>query len=121
MAARIAIDQIIDYQLTLRYLGVPIEDRTYMFGDNKSVIDSSMTPHFQLHKRHNALSFHRVREAVASKIVNFVHIDGNINPEDMLSKHWGYQRIWPMLKPLLFHEGDTMNIFDETTVPTNGE
>ena len=39
----------------------------------------------------------------------------------MLSKHWGYQQVWPMLKPLLFYEGDTIDILDETTVPTNGE
>ena len=121
VAARIAIDQIIDHQMTLRYLGVPIEEKTFMFGDNKPVVDGSMTPHAQLHKRHTALAFHRVREAVASKIVNFVHIDSKINPADMLSKHWGYQKVWPMLKPLLFYEGDTMDILDETTVPTNGE
>ena len=55
------------------------------------------------------------------KIVNFVHIDSKINPADMLSKHWGYQKVWPMLKPLLFYEGDTMGMLDETTIPTNGE
>ena len=33
VAARIAIDQIIDHQMTLRYLGVPIEEKTFMFGD----------------------------------------------------------------------------------------
>ena len=35
-----------------------------MFGDNKSVADSSMMPHVKLHKCHMALSFHRVREAM---------------------------------------------------------
>ena len=80
-----------------------------------------MTPHAQLHKRHTAMAFHCVREAVASKIVNFVHIDDKINPADMLSKHWRYQKVWPMLKPLLFYEEDTMDILNETTIPANGE
>jgi hypothetical protein len=60
ITARTTIDQIVDLQMTLRYLGVPIREKSYVFGDNKTVIDASSTPHAKLHKRHNALSFHRV-------------------------------------------------------------
>jgi hypothetical protein len=42
VAATIWTDQIIDLRNTLRFLGVPVSDRSYMFGDNKSVVDSSM-------------------------------------------------------------------------------
>ena len=45
-----------------------------------------MTSHAQLHERHTELSFHCVREASASKIVSFVHIDGKMNPAD-ICKH----------------------------------
>ena len=87
MAARIAIEQILSNRHTLRYLGVPIIGSTYMFGDNKSVVDSASKPHAVLHKRHTALSFHRVREAIAAKVIQFHHINGDINPADILSKH----------------------------------
>ena len=50
--------------------------------------------------------------------MNFVHINGKINS---VSKHWGYQKVWPMLKPLLFYEEDTMDTLNETTTPANGE
>ena len=110
VAGRIAVDQIIDHLMNLRYLGVPINEISYLFGDNKSVVDSSTVPHAKLHKRHNALSFHRVREAVASGIVCFQHIPGDINPPDILSKHWGYSCVWKLLQPLLFWMGDTANI-----------
>jgi hypothetical protein len=60
ISALTCIDQIVDLRLTLRYLGVPIRDVSYMFGDNKTVNDSSTQPHARLHKRHNTLSFHRV-------------------------------------------------------------
>ena len=43
-----------------------------MFGDNESVVNSSSKPHAKLHKRHNALSFHRVREAIAAKLVSLI-------------------------------------------------
>jgi hypothetical protein len=107
VAARTCVEQIVDLRTTLYYLGVPVRDTSYMFGDNKSVVDSSTQIHAKLHKRHTMLSFHRVREAVASGMVNFTFINGEINPADILSKHWGYSQIWSQLKPLLFWYGET--------------
>ena len=111
VAARTCVEQIIDLRNTLRYLGVPIRGRSWMFGDNESVVNSAAQPHAKLHKRHTALSFHRVREAIAAGIVRFFHMPGDSNPADILSKHWGYQQVWQlMLQPLLFWQGDTADI-----------
>ena len=87
--------------------------RSVMFGDNQSVVQNTTVPHSQLNKRHMALSYHRVREAIAAQIMSSYHIPGDINPADILSKHWGYQQIWPILKPILFWQGDTMDSFPE--------
>jgi hypothetical protein len=57
-AARIAMDQIIDLRTTLHYLGVPVWQRSYMFGDNQAVVMNSSIPHSSFIKRHNALSYH---------------------------------------------------------------
>ena len=113
VAARTCVDHAIDLRNTFRYLGVPIENSNYMFGDNKSVVDSSTTPHSGLNKRHNILSFHRVRQAIASGIIKFYHIHGEENPADILSKHWGYSQIWHVLRPLLFWSGDTADCIEE--------
>ena len=59
-----------------------------MFGDNQSVVTSSTIPHSPLTKRWTALSYHRVQEAIASKILQFFHIPGEENPADIASKHW---------------------------------
>ena len=115
VAARICVEQIIDLRTTLRYLGVPIRERSYLFGDNKSVVDSSMEVHAKLHKRHIMLSFHRVREAVASGMIGFYFLTGDLNPADILSKHWGYTQIKDRLRSLLFWKGDTADI-TETNV-----
>ena len=109
-AARTCIEQIVDLRNTLRYLGVPVRSRSYMFGDNESVVKSSTVPDGKLHKRHNMLSFHYVREAIARGFVVFQHIPGVENPSDILSKHWGYSDIWPLLQAILFWEGDTMDL-----------
>ena len=107
VAARTCVEQIIDLRNTLRYLGVPIQGCSYMFGDNESVVNSSSIPHAKLHKRHTALSFHRVREAIAAKYIGFHYLPGSTNPADVLSKHWAYADIWNMLQCLLFWQGDT--------------
>ena len=76
-----------------------------MFGDDESVTNSSMLSHAKLHKRHSALSFHRVREAKAAGIVNFYHITSKDNPADILSKHRGYQQVWQLLRTYLVLTG----------------
>jgi hypothetical protein len=88
--------------MTLCYLGIPIREKSYVFGDNKTVIDALSIPHAKLHKRHNTLSFHRVREAVASKYVTTFHLPGEYNPADILSKHWAYALVWRTMNALLF-------------------
>ena len=71
VAARTATEQIMDLRNTLRYLGVPIMTKAYRFGDNKSSIRSATIPQSVLNKRHYQLSYHRVREAITAKILDF--------------------------------------------------
>ena len=57
----------------LRCLGVNIPADgtlpTKVFGDNLSVILSSANPAHDLSKKHIAISFHTVREAIAAGII----------------------------------------------------
>ena len=115
VAARIAVQQITALRLALRYLGVPIHGETYLFGDNESVVTSGSIPHSQLSKRHHGLSYHYVREAVASVMVSFHHLSGEWNPADVLSKHWGHAQVWNLLQPVLFWKGDTADLFEKSS------
>ena len=92
VASKTATEQIIDIRLTLRYLGVPIKSKAYMFGDNKSVVTSSSVPHSLLSKRHNILSYHRVREAIAAKILVFHWCASSQNKSDILNKTGNFPR-----------------------------
>ena len=97
VAARIVVDQIIALCTDLRYFGVPIHKKSYLFGDNKSVLTSSTIPHLSLTKRHNALAYHHLRKAVANGFLKLIKIDGVKNPADILSKHFGMAKAWPLL------------------------
>ena len=99
-------EQIIDLRMTARYLGIPVK-ASYMFGDNESVVKSTSLPHGKLHKRHNMLSYHKIRECIAAKIFYFLHCKGDTNPADILSKHWDMPAVWNTLRPIMFWRGDT--------------
>jgi hypothetical protein len=80
VAASTRTEPIIELRTQLRYLGDSIRDCSYMFGDNQAVVNRSTLPEPKLHKRHSFLTLHRVREAIAAKMIAFIHIDGRINP-----------------------------------------
>jgi hypothetical protein len=116
MVARQATEQIMDLRYTLRMMGIPIDGPSWLFGDNQSVITSSNIPHSNLNKRHNALSYHRVREAIAAEILYFLHMDGKYNPSDILTKFLNWAKFWPLVQPLLFWKGET-NKDNNNTLP----
>jgi hypothetical protein len=113
MVARQATEQILDLRYTLRMMGIPLDGPSWLFGDNSSVITSSTIPHSTLNKRHNALSYHRVRECIAFRIINFLHVPSINNPSDILTKFLGFAKMQPLIRPLLFWLGDTNTNFNK--------
>ena len=57
VASKTLTEQIIDLKHMLRYLGVPIKTKSYLFGDNRSVVTSSTLQNSTLGKRHNMLAY----------------------------------------------------------------
>ena len=89
-----------DIRQTLRYLGAPIGSQFFLFGDNRSVVTSATLPHSTLTKCHNILAYHRVREAIAAKLMAFYWILSAYNLSDKLSKHWDHPTVYPMILKL---------------------
>ena len=97
MAARQAMEQIMDLCYTLRMFGVPLDGPSWLFGDNRSVVTSSTLPHSTLGKCWNALSYHRCHEAVAAGIVRFEYIPSKQNTADYLTKNLPHHEAWSHL------------------------
>ena len=106
VASKTASEQIIDSRLTLRYLGIPDKSKSYLFGNNRSVVPSATLPHSTLSKRHNILAFHRVREAIAAKLLAYYWIQTQYDLSDMISKHWDHPTVFPMTMKLLITRSD---------------
>ncbi len=113
VGTKTAVQQVIANRITLRYLGARVHGPTRLFGDNDSVVTSSTLPESPLRKRHHALAYHFTRESIASGAVDYHHIPSEINPADILSKHWGYSAVWPILNTVLFWMGDTADLLEE--------
>jgi hypothetical protein len=102
VAARLATDLAVEFRYALRMLGVEVDGPAMMFGDNKSVVINTTMPSSQLKKKHNAIAYHRVREAIAAKIINFFHIPSEDNFADILTKPLPVRVFYRLVKPMLF-------------------
>jgi hypothetical protein len=95
VSASTYFEQIIDFCAS-------ILDNSYVIGDNKLIVDSSVKVNGKLHTSHSILSFDHVQKCIAANMVGFYFILGESNPTDSLSRHWGYSPVSPRLKAFLF-------------------
>ena len=65
---------------------VPLDGPADVFCDNNSVVQSSTIPALVLKKKHNAVSFHKVRETIAAGVMRISHEGTDSNLADLLSK-----------------------------------
>jgi hypothetical protein len=85
-ALRIAVEGVIEFRYKLRMMGIPLQGPSQILCDNRSVVLNTTLPSSTLKKKHNAIAYHRVREAVAANVVKVNHIEGNENIADILTK-----------------------------------
>jgi hypothetical protein len=86
VALRIAVELIQALRYKLWMFGVPIYDATDVFCDNQSVVFNASLPDSTLAKKHNAICYHRVREAVACGMIRVAKVKSEYNLADGLTK-----------------------------------
>ena len=102
VVGRIAVEFAIESRYKLRMLGIPILGSCILFGDNQSMITSSTIPFSSLKKKHNAIGYHRIREAIVSRIVDLLHVASKENLADILTKPLGPQQYIKVMTLLQF-------------------
>ena len=83
---KIATDMIEALRYKLRCFGIHIDGPATVLCDNKSVVTNSSVPVSVLNKRHNAICYHRIRDAQAAQIIRVAWIPREINVSDLLTK-----------------------------------
>ena len=86
VAARAALESVEALRYKLRMFGIPLDGPANMLCDNQSVVVNSQKPHSTLHKKHNAICYHRVREAVAARIIRVGKEGTDTNLADLFTK-----------------------------------
>ena len=102
VAVRIATELIMEMCYKLRMLGVPLLGSAVLYGDNQSVVLNTTVPSSTLKKKHNAIAYNRVREAIAAGVLHFFHVRSEQNVADVLTKSMGPKTFYGHIKDVLF-------------------
>ena len=122
---RIAVEQVIAYRYMLNMLGIPVKKKTLVMCNNISVVQNTTLIGSPLRKKHCAVSYHRIREAVAGSLIVIKHVRSERNRSDILTKPLGGKQFTALAGELLFRDpaGHRMKLmrgdnFVEDTVPS---
>ena len=86
VALRMAKDMVVVLRYKLRMFGVPADCPANVFCDNNGVAKNTTIPELMLSKKHNTISYHAIREAVAALILQVGKEDGMTNLADLFTK-----------------------------------
>ena len=101
-AARIAVELLEGLRCKLRLFGIPIDGPCNVYCDNNRVVVNTTHPESTLKKKQNAISYHRVREAVAAGTIRIAKEDMKSNIADLLTKSLPGPRLKDLCTRVLF-------------------
>jgi hypothetical protein len=102
IAMRIASEMIIALRNDLRMLGIPLIGSADLFCDNQSVVINSTIPSSMLKKKHNSISYHKVRECIAAGTLRVAKEPTETNLADILTKPLAGPRFKYLIKKILW-------------------
>jgi hypothetical protein len=86
IAMHIYVEMIEALRYKLLMFGVPIDGPANVFFDNNSVVINATIPTSPLKKKHNAIAYHRVREAIAAETIRIAKVKSEDNLADAFTK-----------------------------------
>ena len=103
----VAMKQATEYVRGLRYklrmMGITVDEPTFVFGDNQSVLANTTNPTSTLKKKSNAIAYHFVREGVARDKWRTAYINTDDNVADMLTKPLSGPKRQKFVRMVLHH------------------
>jgi hypothetical protein len=102
VAPRVDTELILEVRYMLWLLVVALDGPALMLGNNMSVVLNTTVPSSVLKKKHNAIAYHRVREAIAARMMRFAYIKSEENVSDVLTKPLSNEKFHYLMKMWLF-------------------
>ena len=106
MAMKTVVEANCWFCYKLRMMDVPIEEPTYMYGDNMSVLHNVQKPESTLKKKSNSIAYHFVSEAVTMGEVLAGYVNTKLNVADLMMKAlpYGYDELCKSLVNMLLSD-----------------
>jgi hypothetical protein len=86
---------------------VALDGPVLILGHNMSVILNTKVPSSVLKKKHNEIAYHRVREAIAARMMRLSYIKKEENVSDVLTKPLSNEIFHYLIKRWSFRVPDT--------------
>ena len=104
----VAMKQACEYVKGLRYklrmMGIPVDEPTFIYGDNQSVLANTSNPGSTLKKKSAAVAYHFVRDGCARDEWRTSYINTHLNVADLLTKPLpSGEKRWRFVGTLLHH------------------
>lgn len=103
VAMRVMRDMVIALRYKLRMFGVPLEGPAQVYCDNQGVVKNTSVPESVLTKKHNAVNYHAVREAVAAGAMEVIKEDTETNLADLFTKVLPWDRRKELISCILYN------------------
>jgi hypothetical protein len=107
VASRVATELILEIRYMFRSLGMTLDGPELMLGDNMSVVLNTTVPSSLLKKKHNAIEYYRIREAISARIMRFEYIKSEENVSDVLTKPLSNEKFHYLMKRWLLRVPET--------------
>jgi hypothetical protein len=99
----IAKDMISALRIKLKCFGLPLSRLTNVFCDNNGVVQNTSIPESTLSKKHNAINYHIIHEAVAAGIICEGKEDKMTNIANIFTKLVPFTCKYQLLSPFLWY------------------
>jgi hypothetical protein len=86
-------------RIKLKCFGIPLSGPTNVFCDNNAVVQNTSIPESTLSKKHNAINYHIICEAVTARIICVGKEDTLTNIADVFTKFVPFTRKYQLLSP----------------------
>ena len=92
-----------DFLYKLRIVGIPVEEPSYMYSDNHSVLTGSTRPEYTLKKKVQRIAFHFIREGCVADEWHTSYINTSENISYLMTKLLSGEKRWQLIRILLRH------------------
>ena len=102
-AIKFATEYVSGLHYKILMMVIPVDEPSFVFGDNQSVLCNTSNPASTLKKKSNIIAFDHVRDGVARDDWRTAYVNTHKTLEDLFTKPLSGDKRWKFVRMLLHH------------------